>query len=155
MYFLSLFPHLHLFLTGTCRAVSHSQSSPMAVLVDLNPISFVQPFQMHPINTTSQRKIFYLTPSCRQCTQMNILLLHTLSCTKIRDMWVPVVASVIEQDCWLSFHLKILISWEIWDRSLWRFGILNKVYEILDLKMCRAGNTKKIIQIIWVKKYMG
>lgn len=52
----------------------------------LKPISFVQPFQMYPINTTSQRKVFYLTPSCRQCTQMNILLLHTLFCTKIRHM---------------------------------------------------------------------
>lgn len=111
----------------------------------LKPISFVQHFQMHPINTTSQRKAFYLTPSCRQCTQMNSLLLHTLSCTKIRDMWVPVVTSVTEQDCWLSFHLKILTSWEIWDISLWRFGVLNKVYEIQDLKMCRAGYTKKII----------
>lgn len=35
------------------------------------------------------------------------------------------------------------------------FGIFNKVYGILDLKMCRAGYTKKIVEIIWVKKYMG
>lgn len=111
----------------------------------LEPIPFVQPFQMYPINTTSQRKVFYLTPSCRPCTQMNILVLHTLSCTKIRHVWVLAVTSVIEQDYWLSFHLKVLISWEIWAISPWRFGILNKVYGILDLKMCRARYTKKIV----------
>lgn len=110
----------------------------------LQPISFVQPFQMQLINTTPQRKAFYLTASYRQCTQVSILLLHTLSRTKIRThMQVLVVTLVIELDYCLSFHLNILISWKILDISLWRSDILKKVYEILGLKMCRAGYTKK------------
>ena len=43
----------------------------------------------------------------------------------------------------------------MWDISFWRFGILDKVYEILDLKICKAEYVKKIVEIIWVKKYMG